>query len=142
MLIHISMNDTIIVNVDTVKFRYKDHSKLRPPSLLRPLVLVPICNFQCKLVSSFRQVPLVVLLSGLICIVYWSYIKYQGVNCEHVHVSRFFIRQSWCDRFLSRKMIHLLFIQNILWDIYFFFLFELKLASLSGQETEANCKDL
>ena len=30
---------------NTVKFCYKDYSKLRPPSLLRPLVLLPKCYF-------------------------------------------------------------------------------------------------
>ena len=31
-----------------LKFRYEDHLKLRPPSLLRPLVSIQKCSFQCK----------------------------------------------------------------------------------------------
>ena len=55
----------------TLKFRYKDHSKLRPSSqlVLRPLVSVPKYIIQCKWVlirnfihneDHFRQAPLVV----------------------------------------------------------------------------------
>ena len=40
----------------TVKFCYKKHLKLRPPSLLRSLVSVPKCNFQCEWVSLMRHV--------------------------------------------------------------------------------------
>ena len=41
---------------NTVKFCYKDHLKLRPPSLLRPLVSVTECSFKCKWVSLMRPV--------------------------------------------------------------------------------------
>ena len=43
-----------MVSYITVKFHYKDHSKLRPPSLLRPLVYARKCNFHCKWVSLVR----------------------------------------------------------------------------------------
>ena len=58
-----------------------------PSSLLRPLVLEPKCNFQCKLISLMRpvhykdhyqHVPFVVLLSGLLCITF--FIKSDSVN--------------------------------------------------------------
>ena len=42
----------------TVKFRYKDLSTLTPPSLF-----IPLQYFNAK--DHFRQVPMVVLLSGL-----------------------------------------------------------------------------
>ena len=59
---------------NTVKFHQKDHTKLRPPLLLRPLDLIPKCSFQYNCVSvmrpvhyedHFHQVSLVVLLAGL-----------------------------------------------------------------------------
>ena len=49
-------NDLTDIILNTVKFRYKDHSKLRLPSLLRPTVSVPKCIFQCKWVSIMRPV--------------------------------------------------------------------------------------
>ena len=58
----------------TAKFHYNDHSKLRPHSLLSPLVSVQKCSFKCKWVllmrsvtyfDYFQQVPLAELLSGL-----------------------------------------------------------------------------
>ena len=70
------LKSTNEININTVKSRYKDHSKLGPPSLLRPLVSAPKYIFQYNWVSiirpihyydHFRQVPLVVLLAGLYC---------------------------------------------------------------------------
>ena len=38
---------TTVFFLNSVKYRYKGLSKLRPPSLFRPLALVPKCNVQC-----------------------------------------------------------------------------------------------
>ena len=52
------LQDVAINKIETytVKFSYKDHPKLGPPFLLRPLVSEPKHNFQCKLISLMRSV--------------------------------------------------------------------------------------
>ena len=47
---------SIVIKKNIVKFPNKDHSKLRPPSLLRPLASELKCIFQCKWVLLMRPV--------------------------------------------------------------------------------------
>ena len=44
----------IQILVQMYRVSYNDHSKLRPPLLLRRLASLPKCSFQCKWVSLMK----------------------------------------------------------------------------------------
>ena len=84
-----TVNNATIWN--RVKFLYKDHSKLRPLSLLRPLDSVLKCDFQCKMclineTCSLLRPFLTSTIGGLIIIQDFIVIKNSKMN-NHTKIS-------------------------------------------------------